>query len=132
MLVGYWCACHLNLLSYASLINKEGISMRKKSEGGLASVIPRPIAGRVCYRLVSDILVETSGRYGPGLLVRASWSRFKSNREIENLRRNGVVEATQETEWHRSSVRVRRIMAVPFEFERDRHCRITRDLGSLD
>jgi hypothetical protein len=30
----------LNLLSYASLIYKEGISMRKKSEGGLAGSIP--------------------------------------------------------------------------------------------
>jgi hypothetical protein len=30
----------LNMLSYASLIYKEGISMRKKSEGGLAGSVP--------------------------------------------------------------------------------------------
>jgi hypothetical protein len=35
----------LILLSYASLINKEGIGMRKKSKGGLAGSIPRPVAG---------------------------------------------------------------------------------------
>jgi hypothetical protein len=105
----------LNMLSYASLINKEGISMRKKSEGGLAGSIPRPVGGWVCYSLVSELLVETPGQYGPGLLVRASWSRSNSDREIENLRRNGIAEATQETEHHRSSVRVQRIVTIPFE-----------------
>jgi hypothetical protein len=52
----------LYLLSYASLINKEGIGMRNKSKGGLASSIPRPVAGWVCYSLVSKLLVETLGR----------------------------------------------------------------------
>jgi hypothetical protein len=59
----------LILLSYASLINKEGIGMRKKSEGGLACSIPWPVVGGVCYRLVSEPQVETSSRYGLGLLV---------------------------------------------------------------
>jgi hypothetical protein len=40
MLVGYYYACHLNMLYYASLINKEGINMRKKSEGALAGNVP--------------------------------------------------------------------------------------------
>jgi hypothetical protein len=122
----------LILLSYASLINKEGIGMRMKSKGGLAGSIPRPVAGWVCYSLVSELLVETPGRYGSGLLVRVSWSRSNSDREVENLRRNGIAEATQETKCHRSSVGVRRIVTVPFEFGSDRHCRIRRDLGSLD
>jgi hypothetical protein len=70
---------------------------------------------------------------GPGLLVRASWSRSNSDREIEKLGRNGVAEATQEMKHHRSSVRVRRIVTVPFEFKSDFHCRIKRDpSGSLD
>jgi hypothetical protein len=30
----------LIMLSYASLINKEGISMRKKSKGGIAGSVP--------------------------------------------------------------------------------------------
>jgi hypothetical protein len=99
---------------------------------GLQVAYPPPVGGWVCYRLVSELLVETPGRYGPGLLVRASWSRSNSDREIENLRRNSIAEATQETKRHRSSVRVRRIVTVPFEFGSDRHCRIRRDLGSLD
>jgi hypothetical protein len=44
----------LILLSYTFLINKEGIGMRKKSKGGLAGSIPRPVAGGVCYRLVLE------------------------------------------------------------------------------
>jgi hypothetical protein len=39
----------LILLSYASLLIKEGIGMRKKPKGGLASSIPWPVAGWVCY-----------------------------------------------------------------------------------
>jgi hypothetical protein len=70
--------------------------------------------GWVCYILVSELLVETSGRYAPGLLVRISWSRSNSDRAFEKIRRNGVAEATQETEHHRTSVRVRRIVTVPF------------------
>jgi hypothetical protein len=60
----------LIMLSYASLINKQGIDMRKKSKGGFAGSIPRPVASWVCYSLVSELLVETPGRYGPGLLVK--------------------------------------------------------------
>jgi hypothetical protein len=99
---------------------------------GLQVAYPRPVGGWVCYSLVSELLVETLGQYGPGLLVRASWSRSNSDREIENLRRNGIAEATQETKCHRSSIRVRRIVTVPFEFGSDHHCRIRRDPGSLD
>jgi hypothetical protein len=47
----------LILLSYASLINKEGIGMRKKSKGGLASSISQPVAGRVCY--IRAVKVQT-------------------------------------------------------------------------
>jgi hypothetical protein len=72
------------------------------------------MGGWVCYRLVSELLVETPGQYGPSLLVRISWSRSNSDREFEKIRRNGVAEATQETEHHRTFVRVRRIMTVPF------------------
>jgi hypothetical protein len=43
----------LILLSYASLINEEGIGMKKKSKGGIAGSIQRPVAGWVCYSLVS-------------------------------------------------------------------------------
>jgi hypothetical protein len=91
-----------------------------------------PLGGRVCYRLVSELLVETPGRYGSGLLVRVSWLRSNSDREVENLRRNGIAESTQELERHRSFVRVRRIVTILFEFGSDRHCGIKRDPGSLD
>jgi hypothetical protein len=43
--------------------------------------------------MVSDILVETPGQYGSGLLVRVSGSRLNSDCEVENLRRNGVAES---------------------------------------
>jgi hypothetical protein len=95
----------LNLLSYASLLNKEGIGKSTKSKGGLEGSIPQPVGGWGCYRLVSELLVETPGRYGPGLLVRVSWSRSNSDREVENLRRNGIAESTQELDRQRSIVR---------------------------
>jgi hypothetical protein len=72
------------------------------------------VAGWLCYSLVSELLFETLGRYGLGMLVRVSWSRSNSDCEVENIRRNGIAEATQETERHRSSVGVRRIMTIPF------------------
>jgi hypothetical protein len=37
----------LILLYYAYLIKKEGIGMRKKSKGGLAGSIPKPLVGGV-------------------------------------------------------------------------------------
>ena len=58
------------------------------------SGIAWPLGDRVCYRLVSEDLIETPGRYGPGLFVRVSWLRSNSNREVENIRRNGVPEST--------------------------------------
>jgi hypothetical protein len=61
-----------------------------------------PLGGRVCYRLVSELLVETTGRYGSGLLVRVSWLRSNSDCEVENLKRNGVAEFTQELDRQRS------------------------------
>jgi hypothetical protein len=60
------------------------------------SGVAHPLGGRVCYRLVSEILVETPGRYGLGLLVRVSWLRSNSDHEVENLKRNGVAESMQE------------------------------------
>jgi hypothetical protein len=63
------------------------------------------VGGWGCYRLVSELLVETPGRYGLGLLVRVSWSRSNSDREVENIRRNGVAESTQELDHQRSIVR---------------------------
>jgi hypothetical protein len=72
------------------------------------------MGGWVCYSLLSKLLVETPGWYGLGLLVRISWSRSNSDREVENIRRNGVAEAMQETKHHRTFVRVQRIMTVPF------------------
>jgi hypothetical protein len=122
----------LILLSYASLINEEGIIMRKNPKGGLVGSIPWPVAGWVSYRLVSDLLVETLGRYGLGMLVRVSWSRSNFDRGIEKLERNGIAEATKETKRHRSSVMVRRIITIPVEFRIYRHCRIRRDPGYLD
>ena len=104
----YWIllCMSLNIVSYVFLLMKEGIGKSTKSKGGLTGSIPRSVAGWVCYILVSEPLVETPGRYGPGLLVRVSWSRSNSDREVENLRRNGVVEAMQETKCHKSSVGV--------------------------
>jgi hypothetical protein len=58
--------------------------------------------------------------------------RSNSDREVENLRRNGIAESTQELERQRSFVRVRRIVTIPFEFGSDHHCGIKRDPGSLD
>jgi hypothetical protein len=48
------------------------------------------VGGGVCYRLVSELLVETLGHMGLGLLVRVSWLRSNSDLEVENLRRNGI------------------------------------------
>ena len=114
----------LIILYYAYLINKEGIGMGKKFKYGLQGSIPQPMVGGVCYRLVSEPQVETPGRYGSGLLVRVSWLRLNSDREIENIKRNGIAESTQKIERHRFSLRVRRIMTGPFEFGRNHHCRI--------
>jgi hypothetical protein len=88
------------------------------------------VGGWVCYSLVSELLVETPDRYGLGLLVRVLGSRSNSDREIENLRRNGIAESTQQLEHQRSFVKVRRSVTVPFEFGSDHHCGIKRDLGS--
>ena len=55
---------------------------------------PDPSVARVCYILVSELLVETLGQYGSGLLVRVSWLRSNSDREVEKLRRNGIEEYT--------------------------------------
>jgi hypothetical protein len=86
------------------------------------------VGGWVCYRLVSNLLVETSSLYGPYLLVRVSWLRPVYDLEVENLRRNGIAESTQKLECQRSFVRDRRIMTIPFKFRIDRHCGIKRDL----
>jgi hypothetical protein len=59
------------------------------------------VGGWVCYSLVSELLVETPGRYGSGLLVRVSGSRSNSDHGVENIRRNGIVESTQEIEHQR-------------------------------
>jgi hypothetical protein len=67
------------------------------------------------------------------LLVRVSRSRSNSDREVEKLMRNGVAESTQEIERQRPVVRGSKGRdRPPFEFRSDRHCRIRRDLGSLD
>jgi hypothetical protein len=63
--------------------------------------MPRPMGGWVCYSLVLELMVETSGRYGSGLLVRVSGSRSNSDRGVEKLRRNGVPESTREIERQR-------------------------------
>jgi hypothetical protein len=63
--------------------------------------MPRPVGGWGCYSLVSELLVETSGRYGPGLLVRVSGLRSNSDCGVENPRRNGIAESTQKIERQR-------------------------------
>jgi hypothetical protein len=60
----------LNIVSYAFLLMKEGIGKSTKSKGGLEGSMPMPVDGWVCYSLVSELLVETPGQYGSGLLVR--------------------------------------------------------------
>jgi hypothetical protein len=50
--------------------------------------------------LLSEILVETQGRYGLVLLVNVSWLRSNSYHEVENIKRNGVVESMEEIEIH--------------------------------
>jgi hypothetical protein len=67
----------LNLVFYAFLLIKEGIGKKKKSKGGLEGSILRPVGGWVCYKLVSELLVETPCRYGSGLLVRVSWLQIE-------------------------------------------------------
>jgi hypothetical protein len=37
------------------------------------SGVTRPVDGWVCYRLVSELLVETLDLYGSNLLVKVSW-----------------------------------------------------------
>jgi hypothetical protein len=66
------------------------------------------------------------------MLVRVSWLRSNYDREVENLRRNGIEKSMQELECHRSFVRVQRIMTILFEFGSDLHCGIKRDPRSLD
>jgi hypothetical protein len=95
----------LNLVSYAFLLMEEGIGKSTKSKGGLVGSMPQPVGGWGCYRLVSEILVETSGQYGPSLLVRVLGLRSNSNREVEKLRSNGIEESTQEIERQRPVVR---------------------------
>ena len=60
--------------------------------------MPRPMGGWGCYSLVSELLVETPGQYGLGLLVRVSWLRSNFDHEVEKIRRNGVAESTWEIE----------------------------------
>jgi hypothetical protein len=84
----------LNIVSYECLLIKEGIGKSTNSKGGLEGIMPCPVGGWGCYRLVSKLLVETLSRYGSGLLVRVSWSRSNSDREVEKFRRNGVAKST--------------------------------------
>jgi hypothetical protein len=84
------------------------------------SGVAQAVGGWVRYKLVSELLVETSGRYGSGLLVRVSWLRSIYDLEVENLRRNGIAESTWKLECQRSFVRDPRIVTVPFEFGSDR------------
>jgi hypothetical protein len=95
----------LKFLSYLSLLNKEGTGKSMKSKGGIEGSIPRPVGGWGCYRLVSELPIETSSRYGPGLLVILSWSRSNSDHEVENIKRNGIAESTQELAHQRPFVR---------------------------
>jgi hypothetical protein len=82
------------------------------------------VVGEVCYKLVSELLVETMGRYGMGLLVRVLWLRLNYELEVENIRRNGIAKSTQELECERCYVRDRRIVTIPFKFGSDHHCGI--------
>jgi hypothetical protein len=50
----------LNLLSYAFLLIKEGMSKSKKSKGGLEGSMPQPIGGWVCYTSTSLKLFDDS------------------------------------------------------------------------
>jgi hypothetical protein len=95
----------LNLVSYACLLIKEGISKSTKSKGGLERSMRWPVGGWGCYILVSNLLVETSGRYGSIMLVRVSWSKSNSDCEVEKIRRNGIEKYTQEIENQRFVVR---------------------------
>jgi hypothetical protein len=63
------------------------------------------VGGWGCYRLVSELLVETPSRYGLGLLVRVLESRLNFDCEVEKIRRNDVEESTQEIECQRPIVR---------------------------
>jgi hypothetical protein len=45
----------LNLLSYASLLNKEGTGKSTKSKGGLEGSIPWPVGGWGCYTIRYDL-----------------------------------------------------------------------------
>jgi hypothetical protein len=56
------------------------------------------MGGWVRYILASDLLIETLGRYGSGLLVKVSWLRSIYDREIMKLGRNGVAKSTQKLE----------------------------------
>jgi hypothetical protein len=95
----------LNIVSYVCLLIKEGNDKSTESKGGIEGSMPRLVGGWGCYRLVSELLVETPGQYGLGMLVKVSWSRSNSNHEVEKFKRNGVAESTQEIERQRSVVR---------------------------
>jgi hypothetical protein len=63
--------------------------------------MPRLVGGWGCYIMVSELLVETSGRYGLGLLVRVLGLRSNFDCGVEKLWRNGVAESMQEVEHQR-------------------------------
>jgi hypothetical protein len=72
----------------------KGIGKRKKPKGRLVGSVAQPVGGWVCYSLASELLVETSGWYGLGLLVRVLGLRSNYDSGVENIRRNGVAEST--------------------------------------
>jgi hypothetical protein len=75
----------------------------------ILSGVARPMGGWVHYKIVSELLVETSGLYWMDILVRVSWLRFIYDLEFEKLGRNGVVELAHKLECQRSYARDRRI-----------------------
>jgi hypothetical protein len=46
--------------------------------------------------LLTELLVETLGWYGSDPLVKVSLLRSNFDREVENIRRNGIIESTQD------------------------------------
>jgi hypothetical protein len=48
----------LNILSYVSLLIKEGTNKSMKSKGGIEGRIPRPMGGWGCYRSPDSFLLS--------------------------------------------------------------------------
>jgi hypothetical protein len=64
MLARYCCACRYNDFFYASLNSKKVLIRERSPRAGLTVAYPGMWVAGVCYRMVSELRVETPGGMG--------------------------------------------------------------------